>query len=82
MLGGEMSKTADKYISQGGRTDGYSRSDYVDDLATLSCFLAWAEEDGAFYGMTEARDAFKAACRLLDVDSVKLRNVAKGGPPQ
>ena len=74
-----MSATADKYISQGGRTDGYSRTDYVDDLATLSSFLAWAEEDGAFYGMTDAKDAFKAACRLLDVDSVKLRKAAKGG---
>ena len=73
-----MGDTADKYISQGGRTAEYSRSDYVDDLIKLSSFLVWAEEDGAFYAMTEARDAFKAACRLLDVDSVKLRKAAKG----
>lgn len=69
---------ADSYISKGGRTARYDRAAFTDDLVTLSVFLAWAEEDGAIYGGTEAKDAFQAACRMLDVDPVELRKIALG----
>lgn len=73
-----MGDVASRYISRGGRTAGYDRDAYTEDLMSVAGFLAWAEDDGAFYGMVDAGDAFKAMCRLLDVDSVRLRKVMKG----
>lgn len=69
---------ADTYISKGGRTAAYDRSAFAEDLLALSLFLVWAEEDGAYYGGTDAKDAFQAACRMLDVDPVGLRKIALG----
>lgn len=73
-----MGDVASRYISKGGRTADYDRNAYTEDLMDVAGFLAWAEDDGAFYGMVKADDAFKAMCRLLDVDSVRLRKVMKG----
>lgn len=70
--------TADGYISKGGRTADYGRDAFVDDLLTASNFLCWAEYDGAFYAGHTAQEAFKAMCRMLDVDSVRLRKIAMG----
>lgn len=72
------SKIADRYISKGGRLPGYDRSAFLEDLFTASSFLAWAEDDRAFYAGHTAAEAFKAMCRMLDIDSVELRKIAKG----
>lgn len=73
-----MSDIADKFISRGGRTAEYSRTDYVADMVTAASFLAWAEDDGAMFGGETAKDAFMAFCRLLDVPAVKLRKTVTG----
>ena len=73
-----MTEVADRYISPGGRLPGYGRAEYVEDLMTLSTFLAWAEEDGAFYAGHPASDAFQAMARLLDIDGVGLRKAVMG----
>lgn len=65
--------TADRYISKGGRTAGYGRSEATDDLMALALFLLWAEQDGATYGGHDAREAFGAMCRILDIDKAGLR---------
>lgn len=77
-----MSKIADRYVSPGGRLLGYGREGVVDDLVCAANFLVWAQEDKAIYGGETAADAFKAVCRLLDVDSVRLRNIALGRAAQ
>lgn len=69
---------ADRYISPGGRTPAYNQRTWAEDLMTLSDFLVWAEDDGAFYAGHRAQDAFAAMCRLLDVDGVKLRKIMRG----
>lgn len=74
-----MVQVADQYISPSGRTPVYDRKAFTDDLITASCFLAWAEEEGAYFGGETAADAFRAVCRLLDLDPIKLRKIAKGG---
>lgn len=70
---------ADRYISEGGRTATYGRDEFVDDLMTASSFLCWAETEGAYYAGHTAQQAFKAMCRMLDMDSVKLRKITMGG---
>ncbi|MDB6177912.1 hypothetical protein PAF17_10410 [Paracoccus sp. Z330] len=72
------SRIADRYISKGGRLPGYDRSAFVDDLITAATFLAWAEDDRAFYAGHTAAEAFKAMCRMLDMDLVQLRKIAMG----
>lgn len=69
---------ADRYISKGGRTPAYDKSAFTDDLIVAANFLAWAEDDGAYYGGESAKDAFKAMCRMLDMDSVGLRRAVMG----
>ena len=73
-----MTEVADKYISKGGRVKPYGRDNYIMDLIILSNFLVWAEDDGAMYGMEHASDAFKSMCRLLDIDGVTLKKIARG----
>lgn len=73
-----MSDVASRYISEGGRTADYGRDEFTTDLITASNFLCWAEDDGAFYAGHTAKEAFKAMCRMLDMDSVKLRKIAMG----
>lgn len=68
-------ETADKYISESGRTAAYDRDAYVDDVVTAVSFLAWAEHDGAMYAGVEAKEAFRAVCRLLDINPRGLRKV-------
>lgn len=70
--------TADRYISKGGRTANYGRGAFAEDLRIASSFLCWAETDGAFFGGHTAKDAFKAMCRMLDMDSVALRKIVLG----
>lgn len=70
-----MTEVADRYISLGGRLPNYGRKEVLEDLETLSTFLAWAEEDGAFYAGYTAKEAFQAMTRILDVDAVELRKV-------
>lgn len=70
---------ASRYISKGGRTATYDRKAWTDDLMILAGFLVWAEEDGAFYGGEKATSAYAAACRMLDLDGVELRNIMLGG---
>jgi len=74
----DAKRIADQFISRSGRTPAYDRDAYVSDLVDLSSFLAWAEEDGAFFAGVEAKDAFRAMCRLLDVDVIELRKTALG----
>lgn len=69
---------ADQFISRSGRTPAYDRDAYVSDMVDLAAFLAWAEEDGAYYAGVVAKDAFRAMCRLLDVDVIALRKTALG----
>lgn len=64
---------ATKYIKPSGRTAKYDRSSFVDDLMTAGLFLVWAESEGAYFGGHEASDAFRAMCRLLDIDPRGLR---------
>lgn len=75
-----MSDIADRYISKGGRTPDYDKTAYTNDLMTISGFLAWAEQDGAYFGGHEAKDAFKAMCRMMDMDIIELRNIMLGRP--
>ena len=72
-----MSK-ADRYISKGGRTLGYGRDEFAADLHTAVTFMCWAQDDGAYYAGHTAQEAFKSMCRMLDIDSVKLRKIAMG----
>ena len=72
-----MSK-ADRYISKGGRTLGYGRDEFAADLHTAATFMCWAQDDGAYYAGHTAQEAFKSMCRMLDIDSVKLRKIAMG----
>ena len=73
-----MGDIASRYISEGGRTADYGHDEFVSDLMTASNFLCWAEHDRAFYAGHTAQEAFKAMCRMLDMDSVKLRKIAMG----
>jgi hypothetical protein len=68
-----MTEIADKYITPSGRTKDYDRNQFTDDLMTAGLFLAWAEDDDAFYGGVDAKDALRAVCRMLDVDPRGLR---------
>lgn len=69
---------ASRYISAGGRTPDYDRSCFTDDLMIAATFLVWAEEDGAYFGGHDAKEALKAMCRMLDIDSIGLRKAIKG----
>lgn len=69
---------ADQHISRGGRTAAYDKEAATDDLLDLANFLVWAESDGAYFGGVDAGQAYRAACRLLDVDVIALRKVALG----
>ncbi len=71
-------KIADKLISPSGRLPTYSKDDFTNDLMVASSFLVWAEEDRAFYGMESGGDAFRAFCRLLDIDPIPLRKIMLG----
>lgn len=73
-----MVDTASRYITPSGRTANYDRAAYVDDMVTFASFMAWAEHEGEYFGGATAGDAFKAACRMLDVDPIKLRKIALG----
>ena len=66
-------KIADKYISESGRTRSYDRAAFTDDLLCLAIFLYWAEEDAAMYAGVDAKEAFRAMCRMLDFDPRRLR---------
>ena len=70
---------ADSYISPSGRTPAYDRAAFTNDLLTASLFLTWAEDGGGYYGGVSANDAFRAVCRMLDVDPIALRKIATGG---
>jgi len=74
-----MKSVANRYISAGGRLPDYGRSEATDDLMVAASFLVWAEQDGAHFGGHDAKDAFRAMCRMLDIDSVKLRKIMLGG---
>lgn len=73
-------RIADKYIKPSGRTAEYGRDQFTDDLITATNFLAWAENDGAYYAGVDAGDALRAMCRMLDMDPIKLRKIAMGEP--
>ena len=73
-------RIADKYIRPSGRTVDYGRDQFSDDLLTACNFLAWAEDDGAYFGGVDAGDAFRAMARMLDMDPIKLRKIAMGYP--
>lgn len=69
---------ADRYISRGGRTAGYDRDDFTDDLMCAAGFLIWAAEAGAFYDGHSAADAYRAMMRMLDMDPIRLRKIMMG----
>lgn len=69
---------ADQHITRGGRTAAYDRAAATDDLLDLMSFLVWAESDAACFGMVDAGKAYRAACRLLDVDVIELRKIVLG----
>ncbi|WP_112309713.1 hypothetical protein [Pseudogemmobacter bohemicus] len=73
------SDIASRYIGKSGRTATYDRKTWADDLMILAGFRVWAEEDGAFYGGERAASAYAAACRMLDLDGIGLRNIMLGG---
>lgn len=75
-----MSEIADRYISRGGRAAAYGKDAFAEDLIVASNFLCWAEDDGAYFAGHTAQEAFKAMCRMLDIDSVALRKIAMGLP--
>jgi len=72
---------ADQFITRGGRTRDYGRDHFVNDLIDVSSFLLWAQDDGKQYAGVEANDAFRALCRLLDIDVVGLRKAIMGDHP-
>lgn len=74
---GDALRKVDAYISPGGRTPGYGKDEYVDDLIALSSFIAW-QDDNALFGGHTGKEAWQAMCRLLDVHPVKLRQSMKG----
>lgn len=78
---GELTDIADRYISRGGRTAGYGRSTWTADLMTLSGLLVWAEDDEASFGGHTANEAYRALCRLLDLDSIRLRKIMLTSSP-
>lgn len=71
-----MTQTADKYISKSGRLAGYDEKAIKDDIFQVSLFLAWAEDE-TFAGV-EGKDAFRAFCRIHDIDTRELRRILKG----
>lgn len=73
-----MGDVASKYITPSSRNGGYDRAAFTEDLVDAARFLAWAEDDGAIFGCVTAGDAFKAVCRMLDVDPIKLRKIVLG----
>ena len=66
-----MTEVADKYISKSGRPASYDRSAFTDDLITAGAFLYWAEDE--YFGGRTGKEAFKALCRMLDIDPIGLR---------
>lgn len=68
-------KIADKYISESGRTRNYGPSSKIDDLICAASFLVWAEDQ--YFGGEKGSDAFRAMCRLVDVNPRKLRKVVR-----
>lgn len=75
-----MTRVADRYISESGRTASYGRSEFTDDLMAAAGFLAWAEDAGAEFGGVEAKDAMRAMCRMLDLNPRDLRRIMRGEP--
>lgn len=71
-----MTKTADKYISKSGRTADYNEQSMKDDIFQLSLFLVWAEDE--YFAGVEGKDAFRAFCRIHDIDTRELRKIIKG----
>lgn len=69
---------ASRYISPGGRLDSYGKREAADDLMVAAGFLVWAEADGAEFGGHSAAEAFRAMCRMLDLDAIRLRKIMKG----
>lgn len=70
-----MTKVADRYISKSGRTAGYGKSDFTDDLITASSFLVWAENE--YFGGHTGKEAFQAMMRMLDMDTMALRKIVR-----
>lgn len=73
-----MTKIADKYISESGRTADYDRAAFTDDLMAVGSFLAWAEESNEMFAGVEAKDAMRAMCRMLDINPRGLRKAIMG----
>jgi hypothetical protein len=73
-----MTRVADKYISESGRTASYGRAEFTDDMITAGLFPCWAEEQSACFGGIEAKDAMRAMCRMLDVNPRGLRAAIMG----
>lgn len=73
-----MGQVADRYIRPSGRMAGYDRAAFIDDLCTAANFLAWCEHEQVMMGGVQAGDAFRAVCRMLDVEPIQLRKIALG----
>lgn len=71
-----MTDVADKYISKSGRTAGYDRGVFTDDLLCACRFLVWAEDE--YFGGESGEDAYRAVMRMLDMDPRQLRKIVKG----
>ena len=77
-----MGQVADRYITPGGRTDAYDKAAMTGDIIDAASFLVWAEHDREMFGGVRAGDAYRAFCRLLDLDGVALRNIVMGREPR
>lgn len=70
---------ADKYIERGGYVHGGERDDcWASDLLCLGSFIAW-HDDKHMMGGYQAKEAWIALCRLLDLHPVEFRKIIR--PP-
>ena len=74
---GDHNHIADRYIEPGGYLPGERRERATDDLLCVASFIGW-HDDNHMRGGYRADEAFRALCRLLNVQSVGLRKIVRG----
>lgn len=75
----DAKRLADKYIERGGYALDERSEKWVDDLRDVLSFIVW-HDDNDLRGGVRAADAFRSACRLLNLEPHEMRRIIRGEP--
>lgn len=73
----DTKQVADKYIERGGYARGERSEKWAGDLRDVLMFIAW-HDDSHMRGGVRAADAYRSACRLLNLEPHEMRRIIRG----